>query len=253
MKIASFNVNSLKVRLPHLCDWLQSAQPDVLGLQELKLIDAQFPRAEIEALGYHAEVFGQPTYNGVALLSREPAQAVVRGIPGFDDPQARVITARFGELTVVNCYVVNGQAVGSDKYVYKLKFLDALHAYLAALKKDGAKLVVVGDFNIAPADIDVHDPIAWAGQVLVSAPERAALTKILALGLCDSFRLLNSEPKLYSWWDYRQLAFRRNQGLRIDLLLIDQALSAGLKAVGIDKAVRKLERPSDHAPVWLEL
>jgi len=187
------------------------------------------------------------------LLSREPAQAVVRGIPGFDDPQARVITARFGELTVVNCYVVNGQAVGSDKYVYKLKFLDALHAYLAALKKDGAKLVVVGDFNIAPADIDVHDPIAWAGQVLVSAPERAALTKILALGLCDSFRLLNSEPKLYSWWDYRQLAFRRNQGLRIDLLLIDQALSAGLKAVGIDKAVRKLERPSDHAPVWLEL
>jgi len=253
MKIASFNVNSLKVRLPHLCDWLQSAQPDVLGLQELKLIDAQFPRAEIEALGYHAEVFGQPTYNGVALLSREPAQAVVRGIPGFDDPQARVITARFGELTVVNCYVVNGQAVGSDKYAYKLNFLDALHAYLAALKKDGAKLVVVGDFNIAPADIDVHDPIAWAGQVLVSAPERAALTKILALGLCDSFRLLNSEPKLYSWWDYRQLAFRRNQGLRIDLLLIDQALSAGLKAVGIDKAVRKLERPSDHAPVWLEL
>jgi len=227
--------------------------PDVLGLQELKLIDAQFPFADLKALGYHAEVFGQPTYNGVALLSREPASAVVRGIPGFDDPQARVIAARFGEVTVVNCYVVNGQSLDSDKYQYKLRFLAALHGYLADLLTRGEQLVVIGDFNIAPLDQDVHDPLAWAGQVLVSEPERAALREILALGLLDSFRELNGESKMYSWWDYRQLAFRRNQGLRIDLLLLDQRLRSRLTAVGIDKAPRKLERPSDHAPVWLEI
>lgn len=227
--------------------------PDVLGLQELKLIDAQFPFADLKALGYHAEVFGQPTYNGVALLSREPASAVVRGIPGFDDPQARVIAARFGEVTVVNCYVVNGQSLDSDKYQYKLRFLAALHNYLADLLTRGEQLVVIGDFNIAPLDRDVHDPLAWAGQVLVSEPERAALREILALGLLDSFRELNGESKMYSWWDYRQLAFRRNQGLRIDLLLLDQRLRSRLTAVGIDKAPRKLERPSDHAPVWLKI
>lgn len=253
MKIASWNVNSLKVRLPHLSAWLTDAQPDIVGLQELKQVDAQFPIDDIRALGYHAEVYGQATYNGVALLSRTPARDVVRGIPGFEDPQARVIAARYGELTVVNCYVVNGQDVDSDKYQYKLRFLAALHDYLAALKANGERLVVLGDFNIAPEDRDVHDPVAWAGQVLCSVPEREALAKLLALGLRDSFRILNQELKQYSWWDYRMLAFRRNQGLRIDLLLIDEALSASVQAVGIDKAPRKLERPSDHAPVWLTL
>jgi exodeoxyribonuclease III len=250
MKLASWNVNSLKVRLPHLSAWLETARPEVLGLQELKLVDAQFPHAPLEALGYRAAVFGQPTYNGVALLTQAPLEGVERGIPGFDDVQARVIVGRVNGLTVVNCYVVNGQSIDSDKYPYKLAFLRALHGYLSALKRNGETLVVMGDFNIAPADIDCHDPAAWAGQVLCSEPERAALKEILDLGLNDSFRLLNHEPKLYSWWDYRMLAFRRNQGLRIDLVLTDESLRGRVNDVGIDKAPRKLERPSDHAPVW---
>lgn len=251
MKIASWNVNSLKVRLPHLKDWLASAQPDVLALQEIKLIDSEFPHAEIEAMGYRALVSGQKTYNGVALLHRGVALDPVRDIPGFEDPQRRVLAATIDGLRVIGLYVVNGQAVGSDKYRYKLDWLAALRDWLAREIQAHPKLVVLGDFNIAPDDRDVHDPVAWHEQILCSTPERAALQSLLDLGLRDSYRLLESEGGCYSWWDYRQAGFRRNLGLRIDLVLISQALQA--RAVGIDREPRSWERPSDHAPVWVDL
>ena len=253
MKIASWNVNSLKVRMPHLGMWLDSAKPDVVGLQETKSEDLVFPRAALEALGYRVVFHGQKTYNGVALLAREEPQDVQRGLPGFDDPQARMIAATVGDIRVVNFYVVNGQAVGSEKFEYKLRWLDAARAYLAAELLRHPRLVVMGDFNITPEDRDVHDPEAWREQILCSTPERDALRTLFALGLHDSFRAFEEGAGHYSWWDYRQAAFRRNLGLRIDLVLVSEALRAHLTAAGIDREPRTLERPSDHAPVWIEL
>jgi len=253
MKIACWNVNSLNVRLPQLLDWLRSASPDVVALQELKLEDHRFPHDALRELGYHAVCSGQKTYNGVAILSRAPASDVQCGIPGFADEQRRVIAATVGGVRIVNLYVVNGQAVGSDKYAYKLRWLAALHNWLADERLAHPQMVVLGDFNIAPDDRDCHDPAAWHEEVLCSTPEREALQKLLALGLHDSFRLLHAEGGLYSWWDYRAARFRRNAGLRIDLLLVSDALKPLCVAAGIDREPRTWERPSDHAPVWVEL
>lgn len=252
MKIASWNVNSLRVRLPHLLDWLATNPVDVIGLQETKLTDDAFPAAEIEAAGYHWAHNGQKTYNGVAILSRLPLQDVHRDLPDLGDEQKRVIAATAGGVRVVNVYVPNGQAVGSDKYAYKLHWLASLKAYLAAELATHPQLAVTGDYNIAPADDDVHDPAAWAGQVLCSEAERSLFQALLALGLKDSFRLFEQAPQSYSWWDYRQAAFRRNLGLRIDHVLASHSLAAHCSACVIDTAPRRLERPSDHAPVIAE-
>ena len=250
MKIASWNVNSLKVRLPHLLDWLAEQQPDVLCLQELKLEDHNFPRSEIEAAGYQVAFFGQKTYNGVALLSRQPISNVIFGNPHFPDEQKRLIAGTVGDTRVICAYMPNGQAVGSDKYEYKLRWLDALAVWVAEELAAHPKLALGGDYNIAPDDRDVHNPQAWAGMILCSAPERAAFQRLLDIGLKDSFRLFEQPEKTYSWWDYRMLGFQKNQGLRIDHVLLSQALSEKCTAAGIDRAPRKLERPSDHAPVW---
>ncbi|HUK05871.1 MAG TPA: exodeoxyribonuclease III [Burkholderiales bacterium] len=252
MKLAAWNVNSLRVRLPQLLDWLAQAAPDVVCLQELKLEDAKFPRAEIEAAGYGSAFFGQKTYNGVAILSRGELSEVSTGLPGFADDHKRVIAANAGGVRVVSVYCPNGQAVGSDKYAYKLRWYAALREYLAAELERHPELAVAGDFNVAPEDRDVHDPKAWEGQVLVSEAERAALREILGLGLQDSFRLFEQPEKSFSWWDYRMMAFRRNAGLRIDHILVTPALAARCRSSLIDKAPRKLERPSDHAPVVAE-
>jgi exodeoxyribonuclease III len=249
MKIATWNVNSLRVRLPHLKDWLAANPVDVIALQETKLPDPDFPRDELEALGLHVAFSGQRTYNGVAILARSGLQDVAAGIPGFEDEQKRVLAATVGGMRVIDVYVPNGQTVGSDKFEYKLRWLEALRAYLDAEMQRHPRLVVLGDFNIAPEDRDVHDPKAWEGSVHVSPAERAALQAMQALGLKDCFRLFEQPEKLYSWWDYRMMAFRRNAGLRIDLILATAALAAKCAACHIDKAPRKLERPSDHAPV----
>jgi len=252
MKLAAWNVNSLKVRLPQLLDWLATARPDVVCLQELKLEDAKFPRAEIEAAGYRAAFSGQKTYNGVAILARGALADVSAGIPGFADDHKRLIAASVQDLRVVCVYCPNGQAVGSGKYDYKLRWFAALRGYLAAELARHPRLAVAGDFNVAPEDRDVHDPKAWEGEVLVSAAERAALRGILGLGLADSFRLFEQPQNVFSWWDYRRMAFRRNAGLRIDHILVTPALAARCRASAIDPAPRKLERPSDHAPVVAE-
>ncbi len=254
MKIASWNVNSLKVRLPHLEQWVRDAGPDVLGLQEIKLEDQAFPHDTVAAAGYTARaVSGQKTYNGVALLARSPIEDVTIGIPGFDDPQRRVIAGTVAGIRVVDVYVVNGESVGSEKYAYKLRWLDALTGWLKDELQRYPRMVVLGDFNIAPDDRDVHDPAAWREQVLCSTAERAALAGILGLGFADSFRLHQAEGGHYSWWDYRQAAFRRNLGLRIDLVLVSARLKSCVRAAGIDREPRRWERPSDHAPVWVEI
>ena len=257
MKIASWNVNSLKVRLPHLLDWLAAAQPDALCLQELKLEDHNFPQAEIEAAGYHVAFSGQKTYNGVALLARQPITDVVAGNPLFADEQKRLISGTIagdgGDTRIVCAYMPNGQAVGSDKYDYKLRWLDALADWLAGEIVRHPRLALCGDYNIAPDDRDVHDPQAWAGGILCSEPERAAFRRLLGLGLSDSFRLFEQPEKTFSWWDYRMLGFQKNLGLRIDHVLLSAPLAAQCTAAGIDRAPRKLERPSDHAPVWATL
>lgn len=253
MKIASWNVNSLNVRLPHLVEWLKDRRPDIVGLQETKLEDAKFPDAALAELGYRSVFAGQKTYNGVAILSREPARDVQVGIPGFDDEQKRVIAATVGDLRVVDLYVVNGKAVGDEKYGYKLRWLDAAHDWLAAEIARHPDLIVLGDFNIAPDDRDVHDPDAWREQILCSTPERDALGRLLSLGLHDSFRLHHDEGGQFSWWDYRAAGFRRNLGLRIDLVLLSDALKGRCTAAGIDREPRTWERPSDHAPVIAEL
>lgn len=252
MRIATWNVNSLRVRLPQLAQWVASAQPDVVALQETKTTDEQFPRDEIVALGYHCVFAGQKSYNGVALLSRTPATDVVTQFPGFDDPQRRVLAATVDGVRVVNFYVPNGSEVGSEKYAYKLQWLQHARDFLAAQLEHYPRLVVLGDFNIAPDDRDVYDPATWKDQVLCSAPERAALQRIAELGLSDVLRQFTQEPGLYSWWDYRQAAFRRNLGLRIDLILASPALSALCTACHIEKEPRKWERPTDHAPVVAE-
>jgi exodeoxyribonuclease-3 len=253
MKIAAWNVNSLKVRLPQLLDWLAATQPDVVCLQETKLEDHNFPKLEIEAAGYEVACSGQKTYNGVALLSRIGLSEVVCDNPLFPDPQKRLIAATVKGVRVISTYVPNGQTVGSEKYAYKLDWLDALERWLKEELAAYPLLALGGDFNIAPEDRDVHDPVAWAGQVLCSEPERAAFKRLLALGLKDSFRLFEQPEKSYSWWDYRMLGFQKNQGLRIDHILLSQALAGRSLAAAIDRAVRKNERPSDHAPVHVVL
>ena len=253
MKLATWNVNSLKVRLSHVVDWLQSAQPDVLCLQETKLEDKNFPLAQIESLGYRATFSGQKTYNGVALISKVEAFDVVNTIPNFEDEQKRILAATFDGVRIVCAYMPNGQSLDSDKYQYKLKWLAALRDWLADEIKQHPKLALLGDYNIAPDDRDVHDPKAWEGNVLVSEPERAAFQAFLNLGLKDSFRLFEQPEKSYSWWDYRMMAFRRNHGMRIDHILLSDALVANCVACSIDKAPRKLERPSDHTPVIAKL
>jgi len=249
MLIATWNVNSLRVRLPHLKDWLAANPVDVLALQETKLPDPDFPRAEVEGLGLQVAFSGQRTYNGVALLARQALEDVVAGIPGFEDEQKRVLAATVGGVRVIDVYVPNGQAVGSEKYEYKLRWFEALRGYVAAELERHPRLLVLGDYNIAPEDRDVHDPKAWEGSVHVSEPERAALRTLLAAGLEDCFRRFEQPEKSYSWWDYRMMAFRRNAGLRIDLILASSALARSCAACHIDKAPRRLERPSDHAPV----
>jgi exodeoxyribonuclease III len=249
MKIATWNVNSLKVRLPQLLDWLPAAGPDVVCLQETKLEDDKFPRAEIEAAGWQVAFSGQKTYNGVAVLSRAPLADVQAGIPGFADEQKRVLAVTVEDTRVVCVYIPNGQAVDSDKYQYKLGWLDALAAWLKEELSRHPRLALLGDYNIAPEDADVHDPAAWVGSVLVSEPERERFRALAGLGLKDAFRLFPQEEKSFSWWDYRQGAFRRNMGLRIDHILLSPELAESCSACVIDKGPRKLERPSDHTPV----
>lgn len=253
MKIASWNVNSLKVRLPQLTQWAAEAAPDIVALQETKLEDAKFPVDELAAAGYQSVFAGQKTYNGVAILARQPPTDVVTDIPGLDDPQRRILAATVGELRVVNLYVVNGKAVGDEKYAYKLDWLAKVREFLARELERHPKLVVLGDFNIAPEDRDVYDPVAWGEDILCSPPERAALKAITDLGLHDSFRLFESAGAQFSWWDYRQAAFRRNMGLRIDLILVSEALKSVATAAAIDRTPRRWERPSDHTPVTLDL
>jgi exodeoxyribonuclease-3 len=253
MKLATWNVNSLKVRLPHLLDWLAKHAPDVLCLQETKTEDQNFPVAAIEAAGYRTAFYGQRTYNGVAIVSRASLADVQAGIPGFEDEQRRVVTASVGDVRVVCAYVPNGQAVGTEKYEYKLKWLRAFADWLRGELARHPKLVVLGDYNVAPEDRDVHDPKLWAGQVLCSEEERAAFRCLLDLGLKDSFRLFDQPEKSFTWWDYRMNQFKRNMGLRIDHILASPELAARCTSCTIDLEPRRLERPSDHAPVLAEI
>lgn len=249
MKLATWNVNSLKVRLPQVLQWLADNPVDVLCLQETKTVDEKFPVAEINAAGYQVAFTGQKTYNGVAILSRHPITELVKNIPEFEDEQQRIIAATIEGVRVICAYIPNGQAVDSDKYQYKLRWLEGLHNWLAKECQAHDKLALLGDYNIAPEDRDVHDPEAWKDQVLVSVPERAAFQRLLGLELTDAFRLFEQPEKLFSWWDYRQMAFRRNMGLRIDHILLSKPLAARCSACIIDKVPRKWEQPSDHTPV----
>lgn len=253
MKLATWNVNSLKVRLPHVLDWLAANQPDVLCLQETKLEDANFPVSELSSAGYRSLFAGQKTYNGVALLAKSGGVEIQSGIPGFEDDQKRVLAATFGDTRVICVYVPNGQSLDSDKYQYKLRWLQALTGWLRDELVRHPRLALLGDYNIAPQDRDVHDPKAWEGNVLVSPAERAAFEGLVGLGLQDAFRLFEQAEAGYSWWDYRMAAFRRNLGLRIDHILLSPDLAGGCKACWIDKSPRGLERPSDHAPVVAEI
>jgi exodeoxyribonuclease-3 len=247
-RIATWNVNSIKVRLPQVLEWLEANSPDVLCLQETKAPDDKFPVSELEAAGYRATISGQKTYNGVAILSKAEPSDEIRDLPGLDDPQRRVLGATFGGLRVLDLYVPNGQAVGSDKYAYKLDWLEHLIDHLSVELAAHEHVAVVGDFNIAPEDRDVHDPEEWRGEVLCSEPERSALQRILALGFEDTFRLFDQPKQSFSWWDYRMNSFKRNRGLRIDLVLASSALARRCTAGRVDVGPRRLERPSDHAP-----
>jgi exodeoxyribonuclease-3 len=249
MKLATWNVNSLKVRLPHLRDWLAHAQPDVVCLQETKLEDAVFPRAEIEKAGYAACFYGQKTYNGVAILSRLGLEDVQAGIGGYADDHRRVLSASVRGVRVVCAYVPNGQAVGTNKYEYKLQWLAEFARWLGEELRAHEQLAVLGDYNVAPEPVDVHNPKRWAGQVLFSEPERAAFRRLVALGLEDAFRLFPQKERSFTWWDYRLNAFQKDMGLRIDHILVSRALAARCRACWIDLEPRRLERPSDHAPV----
>lgn len=255
MKIASWNVNSLNVRLPHLQRWLEESVPDVVGLQETKLDDDRFPAAVLDEMGWRNVFHGQKTYNGVAILARgHEISDVQMGIPGFEDDQKRVIAATVNGIRIINLYVVNGQDVGTDKYAYKMRWLDAVYAWVAAEIKVHPEMVVMGDFNIAPDDRDVYDPEKWDdSHILTSAAERTHLKRLMDLGLHDAFRLHHDEGGIFSWWDYRQAAFRRDMGLRIDLTLVSDALKDRAVASGIDRDTRTWERPSDHAPAWVQI
>jgi len=252
MNIATWNVNSLKVRLPHVLDWLAGSEADVLCLQETKLTDENFPREDIEAAGYHVVYSGQKTYNGVAIISKQEAVEIEKDVPGLDDPQRRILCATINGVRVLNLYVVNGQEVGSDKYAHKLFWLEKVTDYMREQMKSHERFVTVGDFNIAPDDRDVYDPEVWHDRILCSKPERAAMQNILDLGLTDVFRNFEQDEKSYSWWDYRAAAFRRNRGLRIDLILASKALSAICSACYIAVEPRRRERHSAHTPVVAE-
>lgn len=253
MKLATWNVNSLNVRLPQVLDWLRDNPVDALGLQELKLTDDKFPQQAFTDIGYHAVWTGQKTYNGVAILSREPGEDVTRDIGNYTDIQRRVIATTLpspaGPVRVVCVYCPNGQALDSDKYVYKLEWFLALRDWLKSELARHPRLVVLGDYNIAPADEDVHDPAKWEGGVHVSPPERDALKQLIGLGLSDAFRLFEQPPKSFSWWDYRMMGFRRNAGLRIDHILLSDPLRDVCTACDIDKGPRGNTQPSDHTPV----
>lgn len=253
MKIATWNVNSLKVRLSQLLDWIAADPPDIVCLQETKLDDPKFPGADIEAAGFQVAFSGQKTYNGVAIVSRIAPAEVSKGIAGFPDEQKRVIAATFGSIRIVDAYVPNGQSVESDKYKYKLDWLNAFTRWLEEEYARYPELAVVGDFNIAPESRDVHDPKAWEGQVLCSEPERDAFNGLLDLGLVDSFRLFEQPENAFTWWDYRLNSFKRRMGLRIDHILLSPALAQRCNSVSILKDMRALERPSDHAPVVADI
>lgn len=253
LKLASWNVNSLKVRLEQVLEWMELAQIDVLAMQETKLIDENFPAAAFKDKGYHLLFSGQKTYNGVAVVSRFPLADSVTDIPDLADPQRRILAVTVEGVRLINLYVPNGASLTSDKYQYKLGWLEKVTAFIQQQLVLHPKVAVVGDFNIAPEDRDVHDPEEWVGSVLVSPPERQAFTQLLDLGLRDSFRNFEQEEKLFSWWDYRAAGFRRNRGLRIDHILLNHELSHLCRQSKIDKEPRKVERPSDHAPVWVEL
>jgi exodeoxyribonuclease-3 len=248
LKVATWNVNSLNVRLPQVLAWCDVAHPDILALQETKLTDDRFPVSALQDSGYHSVYSGQKTYNGVAVLSREPATDMMTDAAGLDDPQRRILAVTIGDLRVINLYVVNGSEVGSEKFGYKLHWLEQVTAWIASEMQRFEKVIVMGDFNIAPDDRDVHDPVSWKGKILCSAQEREALQRIFDLGLVDTFRLFEQAEKAWSWWDYRMAAFRRNMGLRIDLILASAALAKHCTASYIDKEPRRQDRPSDHAP-----
>jgi exodeoxyribonuclease-3 len=252
MKIASWNVNSLNVRLPHVLAWCDVAQPDVLALQETKLPDDRFPVEELMSSGYHCIFSGQKTYNGVAILSKLEATDPVTDIPGLDDPQRRILAVTVGDVRVIDLYVVNGSEVGSEKFDYKLHWLDKVTSWIATEMEQHEKVIVLGDFNIAPDERDIYDPEAWEGKILCSEPERAALSKIMGLGLSDTFRMFEQEERIWSWWDYRMNMFRRKLGLRIDLVLASKAMAESCTASYIDIEPRRQERPSDHAPAIAE-
>jgi exodeoxyribonuclease-3 len=252
LKVASWNVNSLNVRLPHVLAWCGVASPDILALQETKLTDDRFPVDALLEAGYKSVYSGQKTYNGVAILSREPATDIITDIDGLDDPQRRILGATIGGVRIIDLYVVNGAEVGSDKFAYKLHWLEQVTRWIEAEMQRHEKVIVLGDFNIAPDDRDVHDPESWHGKILCSEPERGALQRILDLGLSDTFRQFEQEEKAWSWWDYRMAAFRRNMGLRIDLVLASAALAKVCSAAYIDKEPRRQDRPSDHTPVVAE-
>ncbi len=253
IKIASWNVNSLKVRLEQVLEWLDSSNVDILALQETKLVDESFPLSVFTDKGYHVVFSGQKTYNGVALISKLPIVDVVTDITAFEDPQRRILAATIAGVRVINLYVPNGAELSSDKYIYKLNWLQKVSEFIKHELSNYPQLVVLGDFNIAPEDSDVHDPQEWQGCVLVSPEERKAFGVLLDSGLSDSFRCLNQNEIAYSWWDYRAAGFRRNRGLRIDHILLSKALLNVCQKAYIDKEPRKSERPSDHAPVWVAL
>lgn len=253
LKLASWNVNSLKIRLDQVLAWLDATQTDILALQETKLIDEQFPAQCFSERGFEVVYSGQKSYNGVAIISRYPMTEIARDIPGLDDPQRRILAVTVAGMRLINLYIPNGSMVDSEKYHYKLSWLAKVKLYIEQQLALHPKLAVVGDFNIAPEDRDVHDPAEWVGSVLVSPLERQAFFEMINLGLTDSFRLFEQEEKLFSWWDYRAAGFRRNRGLRIDHLLLSNELTACCLRSTIDKEPRKHERPSDHAPVMVEL
>ena len=253
MKLAAWNVNSLNVRLPHVVEWLKTHKPDALCLQELKMEDAKFPMDAFDDIGYHAVFNGQKTYNGVAIISRARPEDVRKDISGFEDHQKRVVAATIEGVRVVCVYIPNGQTIDSEKYQYKLQWLAALQAYMQDAIAAYGDVALLGDYNIAPDDRDVYDPKAWEGQVLCSVPERDAFRALIGLGLTDSFRLFGQAEKSYSWWDYRMNGFKRNLGLRIDHVLLTAGIAARCISSVIDVEPRKLERPSDHAPVFVEI
>lgn len=257
MKLATWNINSLSVRLPQVLDWLAANPVDAIGLQELKLVDEKFPYDALKEAGYHAAVFGQKTYNGVAILSRGPVTDIVRNIPQHTDDQSRVIAATLdtpeGPLRLVNCYFVNGQAPGTDKFAYKMQWLEALHRWLQEELKVHQRLVLLGDFNVAPEDRDSFDPVGLKDTIHHTVEERAHFKALLDLGLTDAYRMFEQPEKSYSWWDYRMLGFQKNRGLRIDHILVSEALRSAVTACHIDRLPRKNPQPSDHAPVVVTL